>query len=383
MKILSYKFSDVVEPGWDFQEARFGKINLLVGQSATGKTRLLNTIFNLRKAAVSEESIRSGHWEIEVEQDGKKYSWLYETGRDPSGNNFVKVEQITLSGAKGKRFIVKRKGNDFIFDGKNIPKLHTKQTSIFLLQEEKLIKPLFKGFSSIIRRRFFENEMNKQGEAENILSSDEEKFKKERNGFVKGIFLIEKPIAYRHYFLRKFSPKIQEKICSYFTTVFPFVKKIDLIDVRDVYPQVKAKGLKIKGFTPVFCIREKNVARWISYIELSRGMQKVLLMLTDIATMPRGSIYLIDEYENSLGVNAIDFFPSFLEEIEEDYQFIITSHHPYLINSVDPKNWHILYREGSIVKISSGEVNVQKFGKSKQKAFIQLLNDPFFAEGIE
>ena len=40
-----------------------------------------------------------------------------------------------------------------------------------------------------------------------------------------------------------------------------------------------------------------------------------------------GCVYLIDEYENSLGVNAINFFPSVLFEAASKSQFIITSHH--------------------------------------------------------
>ncbi len=108
-------------------------------------------------------------------------------------------------------------------------------------------------------------------------------------------------------------------------------------------------------------------------------MQKVLLIITDILTLPAGSIYIIDEYENSLGVNAIDFLPQFLMDHGESVQFIITTHHPYLINNMPINSWRIFHRVGSVVSIKQGSEFQQKFGVSKQQAFIQLLNDPFYS----
>jgi len=91
----------------------------------------------------------------------------------------------------------------------------------------------------------------------------------------------------------------------------------------------------------------------------------------------------MDEYENSLGINAINFFPSFLADIETDKQFIITSHHPYIINKIPVENWFIFHRKGSEIKIRYGRENVERFGRSKQQRFIQLINDPFYNEGVE
>ena len=113
-------------------------------------------------------------------------------------------------------------------------------------------------------------------------------------------------------------------------------------------------------------------------------MQKVLLILTDVFTLPKdGGIYLIDEYENSLGINAINFFPSVFSEAETDSQFIITSHHPYIIGNVPVRDWIILHRNGINVIVKEGRELEEKFGKSKQAAFFQLINDPFYTEGVE
>ena len=137
-------------------------------------------------------------------------------------------------------------------------------------------------------------------------------------------------------------------------------------------------GVSMAPF-PVFVVKEKGVKGWVALHELSSGMQKVLLIICDILSLPKGSIYIIDEYENSLGVNAIDFLPQFLLDHGESLQFLITTHHPYLINSMQVKSWKVFHRVGSKVAIKDGAEFEEKYGKSKQQAFIQLMNDPFYS----
>ena len=75
----------------------------------------------------------------------------------------------------------------------------------------------------------------------------------------------------------------------------------------------------------------------------------------------------------------LTFSPNLFLILEKDIQFFITSHHPYIINEIPTNNWYIFHREGMQVSIMYGEEVSDRFGKSKQRAFIQLINDPFFA----
>ncbi len=135
---------------------------------------------------------------------------------------------------------------------------------------------------------------------------------------------------------------------------------------------------------PVFALREKYNNKWIPLNEFASGMKKVLLILSDIFILPEeGCVYMIDEYENSLGVNAINFFPSVLLEGTTESQFLITSHHPYIIGNVPVKDWIVLHRKENTVHVKQGAELEERFGKSKQKAFIQLINEPFYIEGVE
>lgn len=81
---------------------------------------------------------------------------------------------------------------------------------------------------------------------------------------------------------------------------------------------------------------------------------------------------LIDEFENGLGVNCIDTLSELILTERSDLQFIITSHHPKIINQIHKENWKIIEREGSTV-INKGEKEYG-IGNSMHDAYFNLLN---------
>jgi Fe-S cluster assembly ATPase SufC len=92
-----------------------------------------------------------------------------------------------------------------------------------------------------------------------------------------------------------------------------------------------------------------------------------------------GTIILIDEFENSLGVNCIDTVSNLLLE-NRDLQFIITSHHPYIINKIGMEHWKIVTRRGGVVTVK--DASHFNLGKSSHQAFMQLINLDAYSEGI-
>ena len=59
-----------------------------------------------------------------------------------------------------------------------------------------------------------------------------------------------------------------------------------------------------------------------------------------------------DEFENSLGVNCMGPLTDFILSRANDLQFIITSHHPYIINNIPKSYWKIVRRKGSAVRVT-------------------------------
>lgn len=374
MKIISYQYWDSSKAKWQFSRVELGKVNLLVGDTGTGKTRFLNTVFNLGLNARGKSIPRGGCWSVEFKIKNQIYGWEIESEAKTGRKFFIKHEHIWKK-SKGKKIsIVKRDESTFKLNGKKVPKLPRDSTSVSLLKEEEVIKPLYEGFGKIMRRHFSEDVLR---ENTAITSIDPEIIETGADDLSQ-LFVMELGLDAKLYFLSKRFTEIYKTLCSYYQNVFPFIKNVKIMDLRKLRPKLRSPVM-----VPVFCIKEKGVDDWLPASELSSGMQKVLLILTDVLSFPDPGIYLIDEYENSLGINAIDFFPTFVSDLEKDIQFILTSHHPYLVNNIPVKDWLVFHRKGSDVKIRYGKDNVDRFSKSKQQRFIQLINDPFYTEGIE
>ncbi|MGR9087574.1 MAG: AAA family ATPase, partial [Gammaproteobacteria bacterium] len=135
------------------------------------------------------------------------------------------------------------------------------------------------------------------------------------------IYRHELTLSLKLYFLKEYFKPLYEEVCSFYKSLFPVIEHCEITEATNV-----AGKATINGRIPVFSIKERHVNKPIHLQELSAGMQKVLLIMTDIIALPPNSLYLIDEYENSLGINAIDFLPSFLADHGSNKQFIITTH---------------------------------------------------------
>lgn len=376
MQILSYKVHSSSKDRFQYPELAFDKLNLIVGNSGTGKTRLLNTIFNIALMAVRKDKFFLGSWDILFEHESVKYRWIIETEEDNDENRWITKEEIISYSTKNEdKRIVSRDAKNFKYNDDNLPKLSKNESSISLLREEELIAPIFEAFSSIMRRNFSGSDLEAETGYQSIPTGFYDKLEKSKD--LKDLFKSNFNLSCRLYFLSKLFNEIYENICGQFIAIFPFVKKTKIVNADKF-------GLHYAGEVPIFALKEESNEDWIPLPKFSSGMKKVLLILTDIYILPeKGCVYLIDEYENSLGINAINFFPSLLFEAESKSQFIITSHHPYIIGNVPVKNWIILNRKGETILAKQGSELEERYSKSKQKAFIQLINDPFFIENVE
>lgn len=380
MRILNYYYHDVEDTKWDFSSLEFNKISLFVGNSATGKTRILNTIFNLG-VFVSRSEFKSGAWELTFEHDEKIYTWhltAYKEKGEPNRNDKSEITKDYLWIHEGDERIplIQRDSFQFIFNGnQTLPKLSSQETGISLLKEEEIIQPIFQGFGQIMRRSFSDNALTKISNIHAIplklLKNLKDKKSKD------DIFAANLNLSANLFLLKEYFNKDYKSITATFKSVFPFINKFNFTELSNLH-----KHTQLAVNVPVFQIQENNSENWIPITELSSGMKKVLLILTDLHITPRNSIYIVDEYENSLGLNAIDFLPEFLFSSEPEIQFFITSHHPYLINRIPLNYWYIFHRDQMQVHIKYGDEIVKRYGKSKQQAFINLINDPFFKNGV-
>jgi hypothetical protein len=63
-------------------------------------------------------------------------------------------------------------------------------------------------------------------------------------------------------------------------------------------------------------------------------------------------------------------------------QFILTSHHPYIISKIPTKTWKIIRRQGGQVSVINATDIPQLQKGSRLNKFIQLAHLPEYEDGI-
>jgi len=179
------------------------------------------------------------------------------------------------------------------------------------------------------------------------------------------------------YFAYKNQKQFFDRIAQAFIDIFPYVEKVK---IEPLARNEKRIPLLLKQM-PFVQIKEKGIKNWINEINLSSGMFKTLMHIAELYLCPDLSLIMIDEFENSLGINCMDELADIVVSTNRNLQFIITSHHPYIINNIDHTHWKIVTRKaGSVVARDASEF---KFDQSKHKAFTQLINLDVYLEGVD
>ncbi|WP_080890442.1 AAA family ATPase [Photobacterium angustum] len=109
---------------------------------------------------------------------------------------------------------------------------------------------------------------------------------------------------------------------------------------------------------------------------ISSGMFKTMMLLSDLMFSSKNTVFLIDEIENSLGVNCL---PDIIQEIKAaNFQCVISTHHPKIINDISPSNWLIVHRDSGVIKTSKA-TDIENSSSHHDK-FIQLINSCIFRD---
>ncbi|MDX2303468.1 MAG: ATP-binding protein [Microscillaceae bacterium] len=374
MKIESLTYFDHSQ-GWGFENLEFSKLNLLVGASGVGKTQILRAIEELQDIAQGTYS-KGIVWQIifKVNED-KTYIWegdLSETETEftPFQKNepIIKFEKLTLN----EEILYCREKTGITFKGSILPFINSHDILLPFFKEDEMIREAYVHLNYIFH---FDDAEYDQALPWSYIKHYETIIKDVNLLNLRGsIFSLK----WKLYFLQKKSEE-NEEFAKLWSTI--------LQSYKDIFPQVESiefllsyrKGSNSKFFPTIRLIEKKHPETPISEEDISSGMLKTLLMLAQIYLIPDNSVVLVDELENSLGVNCMD---TVLENIvfENRGQFILTSHHPYIINHIPYERWLIITRENG--KIIAHKANEFDLGKSRHDNFIKLTNLKAFKEGV-
>lgn len=366
MKIKKLEYYDD-EYKWKLAEMNFlPNLNLLVGVSGVGKTRVLRAIYSLKSIA-NGGSFNGVKWNVcFVADNNLEYIWSgeFETreGTISINENLDEDEQVKLVNEqliRNGKILIKRKDSEIFFDGRKTPKLSPFESVIELLKQEDEITPVKESLDKII--------LADSGNVDRVWRLPVSVFKKFEKSSLSILQDSDLPVQIKLSILYRTLPEEFKKVKEAFISVFPNVSDVKVETIKDDDIPIALSKL-LKEATTV-SIKERGVKNWIDNI--SSGMLKTLMYISELYLAPENCIVLIDEFENSLGVNCLDSVTELVLD-NKKLQFIITSHHPYIINNVSPAYWKIVTRKAGLVTVKNPEDF--HISESRQKAFIDLIN---------
>jgi len=373
MKIKKVAFWDNLRE-WRFEAIYFSNLALLVGVSGVGKTQILKGILNLQRIA-NGASLNGLAWDVTFSTvNNVEYRWQgeFETQKLPAiipneEDEINKFRIVREDLSREGDVIIERSNNEIKFKGETTPKLSPFQSAVEILNQEEDISPVQHGFNKII---YSDNSRSVNGilgiplKVLSILSNN--------NFDLENVQASDMPIILKLALIARHLPNLFESIKFKFLDIFPQVEDLKIEAVEDnENPSFTRFPIQIK---------EKGVKDWIFQNNISSGMLKTLVHISELYLSPEGTVILIDEFENSLGINCIDVVTDLIME-NRNIQFILTSHHPYIINNIGMEHWKIVTRKGGVVTVI--DAKDLKLGKSRHQAFTQLINLEEYNEGIK
>ena len=389
MRILEFEFENKVN-GWQLSPVKFDDLNLLVGVSGVGKTQILKAIMQVQKIA-DGGALNGRYWKIKFLIDENEYLWEGEFDKDSAEESisFSTEEDDEDDDLKEKPKIIKEnlfinntqiitrdKDNNIDVRGKEYSGLANSESIVHLMRDSKDsdISSIREAFKKIIHSDQVDSssQTNRFWGFSNFDSFNFDSLKKSHNSLEK---------------IKNSSLDIPVKLFLVFENpeLFNTVKNIKE-SFQSIFNQIE--GIKFDWIKspfrqkiPILTLKEKDINNWVKQNNISSGMFRTLMHIAELYLLPDHSVVLIDEFENSLGVNCLSQVTESILNQGENQQFIITSHHPYVINNIDFEYWKIVTRKGNIVKIrNSSEFNL---GGSKHTAFTKLMNLEEYEHGVQ
>ena len=380
MKIIDFSF-DNSKDGWHLSNVQFDNINLLVGLSGVGKTRILKSIMALKNIA-NGRTIDGVKWGMNfLDSSGKHYSWKGEFSStdklnydddDDDDDDLIDIKPTILSEylAIDNEILIERQNDKILYKNKEAPKLLTNKSVLYLLKENpiniianEISKILFYDHANSRERQFYFPRYNKS------------KLLKDYKSII-DVFNSKLDMSMKLFWTAVNDKILFEKIEKIFCEIFPFIEKIRIDILDDTNQKTIPPSLHD---VPFIQIKEKNINKWIPQFNISSGMFNALMHLCEIYLCAENSVILIDELENSLGINCLGPISDEIVNNSRNTQFIITTHHPTIINSIEYNSWKVVIRNANNVSVYKYDIDINN---SAHDPYLQLINSIQYNDGI-
>lgn len=349
-------------------------LTLLVGVSGAGKTQILTALLWLCALALNRKNHRgdfnadASMGKLCFELDGEEYIWTCELG--PKEKSIFNEEGMKCSFKKeslqceGKILFSRDEGEIRLLEYERIPEpkqdesmlsqyvMEPQLRSIYqalghsLLMDTELVAYTYlkiEGFQVFLREL--------KAKKLRILDMSEDELRE---------FMAYMHVTKKLYILHTYYEK--SDACRNMYLAF-------FDNLKEIFPEIEDIGFtKQNKDECAIYIKHKEQRIW--QIDISNGIMKSLYFLIQMITIPRNWVICMDEFENGLGVNCIDVLVDLLMNERPDLQFIITSHHPKILNGIEAAYWKIIERHRH--EISSKEPKSCGINGTTHEAYDQL-----------
>ena len=363
VKIQWIEFENL-KTGLIIERIYFNKdVTLLVGLSGAGKTQILNAVeYSLNLAFDKDVILRPYRVGMGVLIDEEEYEWFYEI-------NKINENELIINEESKFEFSYEKlvRNNQVLFERKNtgvtvsgydkVPQPKKDESLILQYSEDEKLAKLIEGI-----RKLYSVEIElavRGGIKSESFSRLKSKVIDTLNSKSKTEFKVfsHLPVAMKLYIAKNYYYDLYIKI-------FDAVKEL-FMEIEDI-------NVEEDSVREMYLVSIQVYGKKLLQQDISNGMLKTIYYIVELFTMSKNSLVLIDEFENGLGVNCIDVLSELMLSERNDLQFIITSHHPKIINAIDKDRWKIIDRDGSIVKNSDSLS--YGIGNSQHDAYFNLIN---------
>ncbi len=379
MAVLEFSFEDR-EQGWRLEPVRFGELNLLVGRSGAGKTRILRALARLASTAYGATFPGfDTRWSLTLETSDGVRTWKGETRPRPDQDvvsstlssqpqQAPDVLRETLS-VDDKVLLTRDESSIQIGAEPSLPAgLEPSSSVLRLLSSNPVVKPVVDALRSVKWSQIETSELWATVRRDRLAHLREAPPSRES---IRGLNPL--PLALGALLLQWSSPDQFRQIVTAFTEIFPEVADLR-VDLREGLSSTEPPSKYPDQAFLDFAIKHHGAGPWILSNAMSSGMRRTLRHILELALYPSGTTLLVDEYENGLGVNCLGPLTDYLLREHRGIQFILTSHHPYVIHNIPWEYWKIVTSHGSVVRVRDHTDFPELVTRSKHDRFQLLLS---------
>lgn len=355
--------------GQQIERVEFLKLSLLVGKSAAGKTRILNVITEHILHVLGSRELERGtsfrmQFRVGTSAVSQCYIWKIVTSADSSLqlDSGVRIVEESLTEFGGK-IIFRRNASMLSVDGyERVPQIQPNRSVLNVYQANEPFRTIYDGMATMSTT--YAQNIAYQPIPRDIFKTVQETIARAKVNKqpVREMALqrLHYPLGLLLYLAQEVASAAYEEFMDDLQAIFP--------DIDEVSLRPSSSG------DNAFYLAIRQGERWITQQDVSSGMMRTMYILATLHLRDDSTVIMIDELENSLGVNCLDEVVDrmMLATVESNVQLILTSHHPYIINNIPVGNWLVVSQNAGIVESRSAEdIGISTLDREH---FFELLN---------